>query len=233
MPSRTRVAHVRDTGPAEIRECGDDPAEGEDEGGEPRRLTRKEQPASDRQAARAHGKRAARSAVTKSGSPRGRAPDKQPSPTGPAVDARPASGSTLRTETGRHAQSVLPLGEGASGVSCSNWRGGPLSNIQLWRTRSAWGWGFARTRSDPASYRVLRHRPTWFPGLRPAPTSGLPCRQDSRQPGKQAADALRGLRLGHTLRLVQAEAEIQRTRRDYFTALSAEHDGFLPRQCPE
>jgi hypothetical protein len=109
LPSRTRVARCSDTDPTEIREGDDDPAEGEDEGGEPRRLARKERPASDPQTARVRGKRVAQSGVSKSGVPAKRAVEKAPSPTDPAPDARLAARPTEKAERQHHAQSELPL----------------------------------------------------------------------------------------------------------------------------
>ncbi|WP_431470123.1 type IV secretion system DNA-binding domain-containing protein [Sphingosinithalassobacter sp. LHW66-3] len=109
LPSRTRVARCSDTDPTEIREGDDDPTEGDDEGGEPRRLARKERPASDPQTARVRGKRVAQSGVSKSGVPAKRAIEKAPSPTDPAPDARLAARPTEKTERQHHAQSELPL----------------------------------------------------------------------------------------------------------------------------
>jgi len=111
MPSRSGAARASETGLAEVREGSDDPAEGEDEEGEPRRLARKERPTSERQNVNSRSGRAARSEVSKAGKPRGRVLDNRPSPSGPAADARLASRPAQQAERGHHAQPELPLGE--------------------------------------------------------------------------------------------------------------------------
>jgi type IV conjugative transfer system coupling protein TraD len=109
LPSRTRVARGSNGDLADVRESNDDPPNGEDEGGEPRRLARKERPRTDRQNANSRSRRAAQLEVSKRGKSGKRAMDKPPLPIGPAADALPAYRSSGRPESGSHTQSELPL----------------------------------------------------------------------------------------------------------------------------
>ena len=112
LPSRARIAHRSGSGSgsgsAEVR--GAHHAGSEDEGGEPRRLARKDRPSADPQKARTRSSQAAPSDAPKSGKNGKQASAKVSLPTDPA-SARLASRSSVRSQAGAHAQSELPLGD--------------------------------------------------------------------------------------------------------------------------
>ena len=111
LPPRARAEHGSDSDRPDTRGDAEHRAGSEDEGGEPRRLARKDRPSTDPQKARSRSNRAAQSDAPKSGRGGKQASAKPFLPTDPAIDARIASRSSARPETGMHAQSELPLGE--------------------------------------------------------------------------------------------------------------------------
>lgn len=111
MPSRTGAAHRSDSDRSDTRGNAEHRAGSDDEGGEPRRLARKDRPSVEPQKAPSRSNRAAQSDTPKSGRGGKQASAKASLPSDPAIDVRLASRSSSRPETGAHAQSELPLGE--------------------------------------------------------------------------------------------------------------------------
>ncbi len=110
MLPRTRAADCSDSDSAEFS-SNENCARSDEEGGEPRRLAAKNRPSADPQKLRSRSNRAAQPDTPKSGKGGKQASAKPSLATDPASDARTASRSSARPETGTHAQSELPLGE--------------------------------------------------------------------------------------------------------------------------
>ena len=117
-PSRSGAAHRSDSDPSDTQGNAEHRAGSDDEGGEPRRLARKDRPSVEPQKAPSRSNRAVQSNAQKSGKNGEQASAKVSLPADPASVARLASRSNARPETGTHAQSELPLGEAreSSGV---------------------------------------------------------------------------------------------------------------------
>lgn len=109
LTSRTRAARRSDS--ADARENAEHHARSEEEGGEPRRLARKDRPSADPQKARSRSNRTPQLDTPRSGKNGKQATAKASLPTDPAIDTRLASRSSAKPAAGTHAQSELPLGE--------------------------------------------------------------------------------------------------------------------------
>jgi len=111
MPSRSGAAHRSNSDPSDTQGNAEHRAGSDDEGGEPRRLARKDRPSVEPQKAPSRSNRAAQSNAPKSGKNGEQASVTVSLPADPASVARLASRSNARPETGTHAQSESPLGE--------------------------------------------------------------------------------------------------------------------------
>ena len=111
LPPRARVEHSSNSDRPDTWGDAEQHAGSADEGGEPRRLARKDRPSADPQKARSRSNRTPQLDAPKSGRGAKQASDKQSLPTDRAIDVRLASRLSARPETGPHAQSELPLGE--------------------------------------------------------------------------------------------------------------------------
>jgi type IV conjugative transfer system coupling protein TraD len=111
LPSRARAAHRSNSDRADTRGDAGPHAGSEDEGGELRRLVRKDRPSADPQKPRSRSNRTPQPDAPKSGRAGRRTSAKPSLPGDLAVDARLATRSIARPEDGPHLQGELPLGE--------------------------------------------------------------------------------------------------------------------------
>jgi hypothetical protein len=111
LPPRARVEQRSNSDRPDTWGDAEQHAGSADEGGEPRRLARKDRPSADPQKARSRSNRTPQLDTPKSGRGAKQASDKPSLPTDRAINVRLASRLSARPETGADAQSELPLGE--------------------------------------------------------------------------------------------------------------------------